>query len=183
MTIRNFVTGGFLTIDEMCETWGESLEGLNWSEKLWLIRGWTEALKSQTGISVDAEIAGGFCHKLSEKFLIDLLQGLTTYLFDPGQPISYYAVPFTEADKHWLGQAIETWGHFLDLGFEDHLHLITAASEAVIDNQSINQQEALKECLESGVEEFAHLTQAEVIHGLGVLATTQYIEQAMPWAG
>ena len=182
MTIRNFVTGGFLTIDEMCETWGENLEGSNWTEKLWLIRGWCDAKSNKVvGISLNAEVASGYLYKLREQFLVELVQGLSAYLVDPLAPIFHFASPCSDQDRQWLKQARETWGDYLDLGSEDHLYMIVAACEAVIDNQSINQQEALKECFESGLEELNDTTLAELIMGLGTLAANQYIEEAMLW--
>lgn len=115
MGLRKYIDG-FVVVDEMCRLWGENLEGLNLSEKLWLIRSGIgtacdfEAAKRNGGLDGALIDAGEALIDFDNNFLMKIVCGFSQYLTDTYKPLGYYLSSRDPHEQEWIDDAIETWG-------------------------------------------------------------------------
>ncbi len=114
MGLRKHIDG-LEIVDLMCEAWGENLEQLNLSEKLWMIRNaiapWCDFdLANQEGLDPAVAEASDALLQFDDDFYVSVVFAFSQYLGDDYKPLGYY---LSDTDG-WTDAAVETWGDFLD---------------------------------------------------------------------
>ena len=171
MTIRKLIDG-YIIIDEMTRTWGENLEDLNLSEKLWLVRNaighmvdWESAQSGLDSAVCEAEQALIFT---DEDYKIQVVYAFTKYLTSEYKPLGYYL------SGEWAKNAVETWGdHLENIPENDGLILIFNTATDPIDFNDLPNLGGLHECL-GEFKNYVEEIQGELIAAIAELAYDQY---------
>ena len=149
--LHYFVSGPIA--DEMVEGWGASLQRLNVSEKLWLVRnGLTRfidwELENRKGMDRNVAAAEDALIGAPDDFKLKVIYGFCKYLIHDTQPLSYYL-----SDRNysgWIEIAFEYWGSRLErLPENSGLIFIFNLATDLIDFESLPNLDRLHQCLEA----------------------------------
>ena len=154
MGIREYIDG-LMIVDEMCRTWGESIEDLNQSERLWLIRCGLGSMcdfnAAKHGLDEDIAAAeNALIHLGDRDFYLNITYAFCQYLGDGSKPLGYYLSSPEKDEQEWVDTAIETWGENLEnIPENDGLIFLFNVSTEPIDFDDLPNLDDMHEWLEA----------------------------------
>lgn len=182
MGLRKYIDG-FVVVDEMCRLWGEDLEGLNLSEKIWLIRCGVGTLcdfdqAKRNGLDEDIMAAGDALIDFSNNFLASITCAFCQYLTDSDsyKPLGYYLASRTPHEQEWIDSAVEAWGDQLeDIPENDGLIFLFNTSTEIIDFDYLPNLDDMQEWL-GAFESLKDEDQRRLIVAIASVTAGSYFE-------
>ena len=155
MGLRKYIDG-LMIIDGMCRVWGESIEDLNQSEKLWMIRcgiGTMCDFDAANRDGLDEGVAAAqdaLIHLEDKQFYLNITFAFCQYLTNSSKPLGYYLSSTKEDEQSWIDSASETWGDNLErIPGNDGLILLFNVSTECIDFDNLPNLDAMHEWVEA----------------------------------
>lgn len=167
MGLSYYVSGSI--VDEMIESWGDNLEHLYFTEKLWLISNFLD-----TGIDWNDHNDRGVVEaeeeirNASRSFKIKVIYSFCKYLTEEFKPLSYYLSDREYSE--WIDSAMETWGERLEYFPENSgLIMLYNLTTSFANLENLPHQDELEECLEVFKNQESE-TQGKLISAIAELA-------------
>ena len=155
MAISYYLTGLPIT-DGMIGSWGDKLERLNPSERLWLIRCGIGSMcdfeaASKNGLdSAISEAENALVLLDNQAFYLSVTYAFSQFLTENCKPLGYYLSSPNEAEQEWINNVRETWGDRLeDIPENDGLIFLFNISTELIDFSNLPNLEEMHEWLEA----------------------------------
>ena len=172
---------GLPIVDGMTRVWGDNLEELNLSEKLWLVRAALGSycdfdLANRTGLDAAIVEAENALLHLNQEFYLRVTYSFSQYLTEESKPLGYYLSSTDEAEQEWIKNVAETWGNYLEsIPENDGLIFLFNASTQLIDFHNLPNIEAMHEWFEA-FEDLDHSNGHTLIAALATVTHDSYFE-------